>query len=364
MNEMKIAIIGVRSMGYTAGIDCYVTEVATRLANRRHDVTVFCQSPYTKKTDRYHGVRLVIIRTVKNKYLNTPIYAILATLQVMMHKYDIIQYHGLGSAFCSLVPRLLGKKTVVTVHALDWEGKKWGFFSKMILMFIGWVIPRFSSRTTVVSKVVQGFFKKKYHRHVEYIPNGANILPLKEPQLIRKYGLDKENYILCLGRLTPGKGCEYLIQAFNQLMETDLKLVISGDTMYDHNYVKLLMKFSDPSTIFTGWVQGDIKEELFSNAYLFVQPSELEGMSGVLLEAMSYGRCAIVSDIPQNLEAIGKAGCSFKNGDIDDLRRVMESLIHKRDRMAKMGNLARQRIIEHYHWDKITDTWEKLYNSL
>lgn len=360
---MKIAMIGVRALGYPAGIDTYVTEVATRLVKKGHGVTVFCQSPYAKDIVLHEGVRFVVVRTIANKHLGTPVYAVLATVRMMFGRYDVVQYHGLGSAFCSIIPRLFGRKTVVTPHALDWEGQKWGFVARRVLILIGWMVSRVPHRTTVVSKVVQSHFMDRYGRSVEYIPNGASILPPLGPELIGRFGLGRRNYILFLGRLTSGKGCEYLMEAYRRL-KTDLKLVVAGDTMHDRGYMEMLRRLGGPGVIFTGWVKGDMKRELLSNAYLFVQPSELEGMSGVLLEAMSYGLCAVASDIPQNLEVIGDAGVSFRNKDVEALRRTIESLIDDDERVERLGSLARERISKCYNWDEIAGMWEGLYGSL
>ncbi len=357
---MKIAIIGPRGVGYPAGIDHYVTELARRLADKGHEITVFCQSGYGRKNEDYPSIRQVMIPTIKNKYLGTPVYAFAATMYAATHKFDIIHYHGLGSAVYSIIPRILGKKTVVTVHALDWEGRKWGFFSRKTLQFAAWAAAKFPHRTTVVSRTVQEYFQKHYRCDALYVPNGAEMLPARAPDLIKKYGLGKENYILFLGRLAPGKGCEYLIDAYNGL-GTDLRLVIAGDAIHEHDYVRWLKGLAGKNVIFSGWVQGRLKEELLSNAYLFVQPSELEGMSGVLLEAMGYGRCVIASDIAQNIEVLGDAGLFFRNKDKKDLRRSIEAAIPQKELIGLLGEKARQRVLGNFEWDKISDKWEDLY---
>lgn len=359
---MKIAIIGLRSIGYPAGIDHYITEIASRLTNKL-DITVFCQRPYYE-TKNCGPIKCIVIPTIPLKYFATPIYAILATVCATVGRYDIIHYHGLGSALCSFIPRIAGKKTIVTVHALDWEGKKWGFTARIILKLAALSATKLTNKMTVVSKVVQKYFREHYNYDAQLIPNGCSLAPKREPMLIKeKYGLDKENYILFMGRLAPGKGCEYLIEAYSGT-DLPLKIVIAGDAICEHDYVTRLKKMAGKDIIFTGWVDGLLKEELLSNAYLFVQPSELEGMSGVLLEAMSYGRCVVVSDIPQNTEVIGDVGFSFKNRNVNELGILINSLVSKKDVVIRTGNMAQEKILKLYNWDKIASEWAETYRLL
>ncbi|MFH0798832.1 MAG: glycosyltransferase family 4 protein [Pseudomonadota bacterium] len=352
-------MIGIRSLGFTAGIDSYVTEVAMRLAKKGHCITVLCRSGYVV-TKNHNDIHVVAVRTIKNKYLGTPLYAFFSTIYVLTHRFDVISYHGLGSAGFSFLPRLFGRKVTVTIHALDWEGKKWSFFSRKVLCLAATMAIRFSNCTTVVSRYVKEYFENHHNRNVTYIPNGTSDAIPREPELIKEYGLKDGNYILFLGRLAPGKGCEYLMDAFGRL-KLDLKLVIAGDAINEREYVESLRKMGGKNIIFTGWVQGPIKEELLSNAYLFIQPSELEGMSGVLLEAMSYGRCIVASDIPQNLEVIGETGFSFRSGDADDLKRIIEFLVENKEKARSHGNLGKERVLRCYHWDRIADEWQKTY---
>ncbi len=297
---------------------------------------------------------------MRNKYLGTPVYAMLATFKAVFGKYDVIHFQGLGSAFCCVVARFFGKRTVVTIHALDWEGKKWGPFSRTILKLTAWAALKFADQITVVSQVVRDHFRIRYHRDALYIPNGAVIATLREPALIKVFGLDEGNFILFLGRLTPGKGCEYLIRAFSRL-KTDLKLVIAGDAITEGDYAASLKAMAGDDVIFTGFVDGEIKEELYSNARIFVQPSELEGASGVVLEAMGFGRCVLASDIPQNIEVLGDAGCYFKNGDPVDLERALKALFNDDAAIKMKGSAARGRVEKFYLWDEIASIWDETY---
>lgn len=357
---MNIAIIGPRSLGYTAGIDHYVTETVARLSSKECKFTIYCRRLYKDDVDKSENIKKIKVATLNNKYLETPLYALLATFHALFGKYDIIHFQGLGSAFCAFIPRIFGKRTLATIHALDWEGKKWGYLSKKILKLNGWIAAKFAHKTTVVSKVVQDYFRKYYNCEAIYTPNVVNVLPPRKPELIKKYGIDKNNYILFIGRMAPGKGCEYLISAFRKI-DTGMKLVIAGDTIHEHDYMEKLKEKASEDIIFVGWVKDQLKEELFSNAYLFVQPSELEGMSSVLLEAMSYGRCIVASNIPQNAEVLRGVGYLFENKNVDSLKEAIKLLLHDDRGVVRMGELARERVLKDYGWEKMIKLWKDIY---
>ncbi len=161
----------------------------------------------------------------------------------------------------------------------------------------------------------------------------------------------------------PEKGCHYLIEAYNKL-NTDLKLVIAGDSRFTDKYVTSLKKLADERTMFLGNVTGVLLAELLSNAYLLVQPSELEGLSISLLEAMSYGKCAVTSDIPEEIEVLADCGVTFSNKDTNDLREKLDMLIKNPSLVNRLGESARKRVSQNYNWDRITDETESLYHSL
>lgn len=208
--------------------------------------------------------------------------------------------------FC-VVAQIIWEKVVVTIHGIDWQREKWknGFGSKFIRQGERNAV-KYADEIIVLSKGVQDYFQETYGRKTHFIPNGVNRPAIKNAEIItEKYGLTKDSYFLFLGRLVPEKGIRYLVEAFKQI-KTDKKLVIAGGSSDTDEFACKLKELSksDSRIIFTGFVQGEILDELYSNAYVYTLPSDLEGMPLSLLEAMSYGNCCLVSDIPECTEVV------------------------------------------------------------
>jgi len=359
---MKIAMIGQRGLPATyGGIDTWVENVAFRLVEQGHEVTVFCRANYYKHRNKsFKGVRLKYLPCIPTKHLDTLSHSLISSIYAISGRYQIIHYHGLGSSLFAILPRLFFKKSILTVQGLDWRVEKWGIFAKFCLKICEWASAKFPERTVVVSKTLAEYYKRKYKKSVCYIPNGADVAENSTHAENAKGG-----YLLFLGRLMPNKGIHYLIEAFRKL-KTHKKLVIAGgssNTDGDIRHIRDLAR-TDGRIVFTGPLYGLQKEEALSNAYLFVFPSEVEGLSLSLLEAMGHRRCCLVSDIPENLEAIGEAGFSFKVKDTMSLREKLEFLLSNPDLVEKTGQRARARIQQCYNWKNISDEIEGLYSGM
>ena len=210
--------------------------------------------------------------------------------------------------FC--VFSILFVKNVVqdlTSAGIDWQREKWqsGLGSKFIHQGEK-NAAKYADEVIVLSKGVQDYFKETYGRETHFIPNGVNRPQIREASLITdKFGLKKDSYILFLGRLVPEKGIRYLVEAFKNV-KTDKNLVIAGGSSDTDTFMAELKELAkgDDRILFTGFVQGAMLDELYSNAYIYTLPSDLEGMPLSLLEAMSYGNCCLVSDIPECAEVV------------------------------------------------------------
>jgi glycosyltransferase involved in cell wall biosynthesis len=361
---MRIAFIGARGVvGKYSGIETYYEEVGSRLVQFGHKVTVYCRSYFTPPISPYRGMRVRRFPTVRSKHFETIVHSTLCTVDALFEGYDVVQYHALGSSPLAVLPRLAGMKTVVSVRGLDGEREKWNAVARRYLRACEWASAHCPSMTSVVSRMLLDYYVRRYQAKVTYIPNGVTLNPLVAPRQITQIGLRRKNYILYVGRLTPEKGCHHLIEAFRNL-ETDFKLVFVGGSTYASSYVERLKNNSSDCISFLGFQEGEILEELFSNAYLYVLPSNIEGLSISLLEAMSYGNCVLTSDIPENLELVEKNGFAFKCGSVEDLRQKMTYLIQNPGAAAESGRLNKQYIADNYTWDIISEKTEAFFREL
>lgn len=259
------------------------------------------------------------------------------------------------------IAHFLGKRTVATIHGLDWQRSKWGGFATKVLIFGEKMAAKYADEVIVLSKNVQNYFMETYNRETRYIPNGVNLPEIKKPELItEKYGLMGDDYILFLARLVPEKGLHYLLKAYKEI-DTDKKLVVAGGASHSGDYVEEITKLAseDDRVIMTGFVQGQLLEELFSNCYLYVLPSDIEGMPISLLEALSYGRRCLVSNIDENMEVCRDYAYSFKKSDAEDLRDKLQSILINGG--ALDSNAIRGYVSVSYNWDSVVDETLKLY---
>jgi len=288
----------------------------------------------------------------------------LSTAHAMMSDYDVVHYQCMGPALFSFLPRLAGKKTVVTVQGLDWQRGKWGRIASRVLRLGEAAAVSSPDATMVVSRTLQRHYRQQYNRDTIYIPNGATLAPRRLPRQLIEWDLLADNYVLFLGRFSPEKNCHLLIKAFESL-NTGMKLVLaggsSGGSSHSDSYAKSLRRHESDRIRFLPWVSGSNLEELLSNAALFVLPSELEGLSLALLDAMAAGVCVLTSDIPENNEVVEGTGFAFRRGDQADLEHMLDLLVHNPELRRQSAARGRERIQSQYLWPAIACSIEKAY---
>ncbi len=370
---MKIAMIGHKRIpSREGGIEIVVEELSTRLVQMGHSVTVYNRLGYhvsDKQFDReahrlkeYKGIRIVHVPTPDNKAMNALVYSFIATLFALVGNYDVIHYHAEGPSIMLIIPHFFGIRTIATIHGLDWQRSKWGGLATRVLKLGEKIAAKYADEVIVLSENVQQYFKDTYNRETIYIQNGVNRTEFREPDIISKeYGLEKEKYILYLGRLVPEKRVTRLMEAFSRV-DTDYKLVIAGGTSHTNDYVEEIKKLAgkDSRIILTGFVQGRTLAELYSNAYLYVLPSEIEGMPISLLEAMSFGLRCLVSDISENKETCLDYAQYFKTSDIDDFAKKLDEAL-KHPEMFHSREETMQYCFDRFNWDKVTGKSVRLY---
>ena len=370
--SMKIAMLGHKRIpSREGGVEIVVEELSTRMVERGCDVTCYNRSGHHvsgKEFDvdslkEYKGVKLKNVFTIDAKGLAAMSSSFFAALKCAFGKYDVVHFHAEGPCAMLWLPKLFGKRCIATIHGLDHQRAKWGKFAGAYIMLGEKCAVKYADEIIVLSEGVQKYFKDNYNRDTKFIPNGVNRPQIREADLITKeYGLKKDSYILYLGRLVPEKGLTYLIKAFKQV-KTDKKLVIAGGSSDTDSFMNQLKEMSsgDDRIIFTGFVQGQILEELYSNAYIYTLPSDLEGMPLSLLEAMSYGNCCVVSDIPECAEVIGNNGVTFKKGDTEDLKLQLQKLCDDKSEVIDCKKMASDYICSKYDWNEVVNQTLHLY---
>ena len=363
---MKIAYIMLKGLPLGGGVEKYTEEIGARLVERGHEVVVYTQRNFGTRDGYYRGMKIKTVPTLNMRGFDKLLATLYASImQAFEPNVDIVHFHGLGSAYAGLFPRLMKRRVVMQGHGIEWMRSRWSPAVRLLLKCMEKIAMRFTEGLTVVSKVQQDYLKETYGRESIVIRNGVNLPCELSPSRISGLGLEGQKYILFAARLVEEKGAHYLIDAFRAI-ETDMKLVIAGDAKHEEVYKGKLKKLAgdDPRILFPGFVHGELLSELFSNAYLFVLPSDLEGLPIALLEAMSYGNCCLVSDIQENLEALEGNGFTFRQGNVESLREELRRLILSPEIVAEIRPKAKDYVLAEYTWDKVCDRVENFYRNI
>lgn len=370
-NILNIAMIGHKYVpSREGGVEIVVENLASEMAAKGHKVTLFNRKRKEyPKISEYNGCKVENIFTVNKKSLDAVVYAFFATIKAKKAakngKFDVLHFHAEGPClFLNLLPEKARRKykVVVTVHGLDWQRGKWGGFASKIILKAEQRAVKYADEIIVLSKSNADYFMEKYQRQTTVIPNGVRLPQLKDADAIYdKWRLTKNGYVLFLARIVPEKGLHYLIDAWKKAVAetgTDKKLVIAGGSSHSDGYFSEIVKKckGDDSIIMTGFVQGQVLEELYSNAYLYVLPSDIEGMPMSLLEALSYGNTCLVSDIPENTDIINKDCFTFEKSNVEDLGVQLKRILNLNLETHKKTELP-------YDWEEVVQKTLEVYKK-
>lgn len=350
------------------GVERHVEELGARLAERGHDVTVFVRPNYTEQPlTEYRGMSIKTVRTVDSKHLDAIVHSAASTLVAAKDRFDIVHYHAQGPGVPAVIPRYFtGSKVVQTIHGLDSQRSKWGGLAQRMLTGAEWLSARVPDATIVVSEALADYYLEQHGRATYAIPNGVSRPQRRSAEeIVTRFGLTSRGYVLFVGRFVPEKAPDLLIESFRDV-DTEASLVLAGGSSFTDDYVDRLetLAVGDPRVIMPGYVYGDLLDELYTNAALFVLPSNLEGLPLTLLEAASYGIPIVASDIPPHVEVIGNPGPGhrlFRTGDGNALTRAMESALESQAEEAAGAAEFGERIVSTYTWDAATKATERVY---
>ena len=364
---MKIAMLGIRGIpNCYSGFEVCAEEVAFRLVQKGHSVTVYCRRHYFNlESKMYKNIKLVVMPTIRNKYLDTFIHTLISTIHLLFTDAEIVQYFGVGNSTFTFLPRLFGKKTFINVDGLDWTRKKWPYPAKLYLRFSAFLATFLPTGFITDSKKIVGYYVDCFGKEPVFISYGMPVYTTPSyddsKETLDKFGIQKNKYILFIGRLVPENNIDLLISAYNQI-KTDIKLVIAGDAAYETDYIKSLKNNAGPNIVFTGFLADETYTNISYNAYIFVEPTEASGTHPAILDAMGFGNCVLVNNTPTNLETIGNSGLTYEGSEKDaDLKKKIEFLINDPEIVTAYKSKALEHVKKHYSWDKVTDLYEKLY---
>lgn len=364
--RMLVAFIGQKGVlpsEKAGGIERRVFEIGRRLVDLGHSVTVYARKRHMPGQPKYvEGMQMLYIPTVYQKNVEAIIYTFFATWHAIFRGYDIYHFHGVGPSTLAILPRIFrpNKKVIITFHARDQFHQKWSWFGRNYLRFGEWASLHFPHYTIAVSHALQVLARDTYGVQTVYIPNGAEPQFVTADNYLSALGIRPRKYFLTVGRIIKVKGIQHLIKAYRQI-KTDFELIIVGDGEPD--FIKELTELArgDERVRFLGFKKGEELGQLYAHTYVYVQPSESEGLPLTVLEAMSNGVATLVSNIPGNLEAIYRTGFTFKNTDVEDLAKELAWTLKYPEKVTEQGEEARAVIETKFSWDTIAHHEEELY---
>ena len=358
-------MLGVKTLPSASGVEKVVEEVGSRLVQRGHEVTVFTRAHLagTNEPSEYRGMHVRPTWSVPTKHFDAATHALAAAL-AMSGKTDVLHVHTTNFAPAVALSKVRGIPVVVQSHGLDWKRSKWGRLASAYLQTSDAMSRHWSDALVVVSKTLERAYGQMSGCSPVYIPNGVARWDAESKAELAPLGLADKRYVLFAARLVPEKGCHVLIEAFRRLAPADVELVIAGDDLYDGAYARQLKNSAGGGVRFVGAVLGPAFRALVQHAEIFVLPSDIEGLSTGLLEAMAAGKCIIASDLPENMEAVGDAALSFPAGDAAQLAASLSRALADPALRVAMGAAAARRVFGEYDWDASTRLLEETYEQI
>src|SRR4051812_1074813 len=364
-NVMRIAILGTRGVPASyGGFETFAEHLSTRLVARGHEVTVYCRSHYVSPRQlEYHGVRLKVLPTIRHKYLDTVVHTFLSALDAAPRRFDAALICNAANAPFAPLLRLVGTPVAINVDGLEHKRKKWNWMGRRYYLLTERLATLLPNRTVTDAGVIKDYYEARYGARSTMIAYGSEVERRPNPDVVRRWRVEPNRYVLYVSRLEPENNAHLVIEAFKKV-RTAHKLLIVGDAPYAFDYISDLKARArgDKRIIFTGFVFGQDYRALQQNAYCYVHGTEVGGTHPALLEAMGFGNCVLTLAAPENIEAVGDAAILYR--DESDLVRKLQRVLRDGSLVHAFRNRAQSRVQEHYTWDRVVDQYEQLFAEM
>ena len=363
----RIAAFGFRSVPPIegcAGADKFAEELFTRLVKKGFEVTAYNRLYKGQKVigNSYKGINLIYLKTTNRKGFDTLLHSFKSTVHIIWHNTgDIVHIQNGGNSIWALFLRLTGKKVFVSQDGVDWKRDKWPWYGKLYLYLSSVITAYLPNRAIFDNIFVKEIFEKKFQKKFDFIPFGSEVTTNPDSSdILCRLGLKPGEYFLFVGRFIPDKGLQYLVPAFEKI-KTSKKLVLVGGSPNPSKFERTITATTDKRIFFPGYIYGADSNALMKNAYAYIQPSDVEGLSPVILENMGLGTPVICSDIRENRYVVEDTALTFKHGDTNDLERVLKLALEYPDSLSQNATKAKTRALDNFSWDVVTDKHIELF---
>ena len=353
---MRLSLLGTRGIpARYGGFETFAEELATRLAARGHQVTVYCRARHGEPV--YRGVHLRYLPTLRHKYLDTLAHTFLSTLHLLAHRPDVALYCNGANAVFTLLARAAGIRVALNVDGIERRRGKWNRLGRAWYLFSEW-LTRFGPHEVVTDAVaIQKYYLERHHKRTTFIPYGAETGKVATTETLARLGLEPGRYFLYVSRMEPENHALEVRQAFESL-RTDFKLALIGDAPYARDYIAQVRDTRDPRIVIPGAIYGQGYQELGSHCFAYIHATEVGGTHPALIEAMGRGALVLYRDTEENAEVAGGVGLPFGEHNLTaQIERVLAMPEPERDELRRR---AVQRVAHRYNWESVTDAYERL----
>jgi glycosyltransferase involved in cell wall biosynthesis len=364
---MRIAAFGFRSVPPSkgaAGADKFALELFPRLVNRGHNVIAYNRRYPDVFVDVnvYKGVKIKTFKTTSQKGFDTLLHSFKCTWDIIVNNTaDIVHIQNGGNSIWALPLRMFGKKVFISQDGVDWKRDKWPWYGKLYLKLSAFITAHIPNEVIFDNVIAKKLFEDKFNKQFKFIPFGSEVeAGTGNTDILKQHALNKGDYYLFVGRFIPDKGLHYLIPAFKKSV-SNKKLVMIGGSPNPSPYEKQLLDMASDNVIFPGYVYGNDVNTLMSNAYCYIQPSDVEGLSPVVLTVMGLNVPLIVSDIEENLYAVLNTARLFKKGNVESLTEEIDFCEKNYAEMVALAQKAQVRALSVFNWEMVADEHVKIF---
>ncbi|HEY8928015.1 MAG TPA: glycosyltransferase [Mucilaginibacter sp.] len=364
---MRIAAFGFRSVPPSdgaAGADKFALELFPRLVARGHSVTAYNRRYPNVFVDitEYRGVKIKTFKTTSKKGFDTLLHSFKCTWDIIVNNTaDIVHIQNGGNSIWALPLRLFGKKVFISQDGVDWKRDKWPWYGKLYLKLSAFITARIPNEVIFDNIIAKKLFEERFNKQFAFIPFGSEVEAGDgNTEILTKLNLQKGEYYLFVGRFIPDKGLHYLIPGFKN-SKSAKKLVLVGGSPNPSPYEQQLADMANDQVVFAGYVYGNDVNTLMRNAYCYIQPSDVEGLSPVVLTVMGLDVPLIVSDIEENQYAVRDTARMFKQGNVESLTEEINFCEDNYAEMLALAKKAQGRALSVFNWEMVADEHVKVF---
>jgi len=358
-------MIGTRGVpARYGGYETLMEELGRRLVDRGFEVTVYCRSHYTDRRQSEHlGMRLVVLPTIRSKYLDTPLHTLLSVLHAAAEPFDAALVVNAANAVFVPVLRAADIPIAFNVDGIEKRRAKWGPAGRLVYALSERLAILFSDVLITDAAVIAEHYRRRYGAGSETLVYGVDPQPVPPGETLDRLGLEPGRYFLYVSRFEPENNPHRVAEAYRSVT-SELPLVMLGDAPYASRFIRGFTRGADPRILFPGAIYGRGYRELLSHSLAYVQATEVGGTHPALVEAMGYGACVVVHDTPENREVAADCGVYFDVARPRTLARALDEAARDPALAVARGEAAAARAREHYSWEAVADAYAELLRRL